>query len=128
MVVIWLASLLARYMQNFKELRIWQKSVDLVALIYKMTKKFPDDEKFGLTNQMRRCAVSIPSNIAEGHMRTTNKVFKQFISIARGSCAELETQSLIANRLGFITQQQYQELDEKITEVAKMLSAFSAKL
>lgn len=115
-------------MQNFKELRIWQKSVDLVALIYKVTKRFPDEEKFGLTNQMRRCAVSIPSNIAEGHMRTTNKVFKQFISIARGSCAELETQSLIANRLGFITQQQYQELDEKITEVAKMLSAFSVKL
>ncbi len=115
-------------MQNFKDLKVWHKAMDLVVLIYRETAKFPNEEKYGLTNQMRRCAVSIPSNISEGHMRTTSKVFKQFIGIARGSCSELETQNQIAYRLGFIPKEKYQELDEKITEVAKMLSAFYAKL
>lgn len=78
--------------------------------------------------QMRRCAVSIPSNIAEGHMRPTNKAFKQFISVARGSCSELETQNQIAFRLEFLDEKTYQMLEEKITEVARMLSAFYARL
>jgi four helix bundle protein len=115
-------------MRSFKELLIWQKAVDLVVLVYKVTKKFPDEEKYGLTVQMRRCAVSIPSNIAEGHMRTTNKVFKQFIGVARGSCSELETQSLIAFKLGFLSQNEFQSLEEKTTELAKMLSSFNAQL
>lgn len=79
-------------MKNFKELIVWQKSIDLVVLVYKITRDFPSDEKFGLINQMRRAAASIPSNISEGHMRSTDKDFRQFLSIARGSCAELETQ------------------------------------
>ncbi|MBI4092783.1 MAG: four helix bundle protein [Candidatus Kerfeldbacteria bacterium] len=91
-------------MKNFKELRVWQKSIKLVTQVYEITKRFPDDEKYGLVIQMRRSAVSIPSNIAEGHMRTTNKDFKQFLSIARGSCAELETQVVIAAELGYTTE------------------------
>lgn len=115
-------------MQNVKELKIWQKAMDPVVLIYRETSKFPAEEKFGLTNQMRRCAVSIPSNIAEGQMRPTNKAFKQFITIARGSCAELETQCRIAANLGFISEKGHQHLEERIVEVARMLSAFYAKL
>ncbi len=115
-------------MQNFKELLIWQKSMALVVLVYRVTREFPSDEKFGLTNQMRRCAVSIPSNISEGHMRTTNKDFRQFIAIARGSCAELETQARIAHELGFLSTPSFTKLDQNITEVAKMLSSFYAKL
>lgn len=115
-------------MQNFKELRIWQKAMEVVVLVYRDTQTFPAEEKYGLTNQMRRCAVSIPSNIAEGHLRTTNKVYKQFISIARGSCAELETQSQIAYQLGFLNQTRYGILEQEITKLAKMLSSFSATL
>lgn len=115
-------------MQNVKELKIWQKAMELVAMVYRETTNFPSEERFGLTNQMRRCAVSIPSNIAEGQMRPTNKAFKQYITIARGSCAELETQNRIAFGLKFIPGKNYQELEEKIMEVARMLSAFYSKL
>ena len=86
----------------------------LVGLVYKATKSFPGEEKFGLCMQMRRCAVSIPSNIAEGQMRPTNKMFKQFISISRGSCAELETQNQLAHDIGFIDDKMYSDLHEKI--------------
>ena len=102
--------------------------MSLVVLVYRETSKFPEQEKFGLSMQMRRCAVSVPSNIAEGHMRPTNKAFKQFISVSRGSCSELETQNQIAFRLGFLDERQYHALEEKIIEVAKMLSAFYARL
>lgn len=115
-------------MQNFKDLKIWQKSSELAIFVYEITKKFPTDERFGLTNQMRRSGVSVPSNIAEGHMRTTNKDFRQFIAMARGSCAELETQSLIAFKLNYIEQSAYSELLSQIEEVSKMLSSFYSKL
>jgi len=115
-------------MRNFKDLLVWQRSIDLVVLVYIITEKFPDKERFGLTNQIRRAVVSVPSNISEGHMRTTNKDFRQFLSIARGSCAELETQSIIANKLGYISSDDFNILLPKIEEVAKMLSSLSAKL
>lgn len=115
-------------MKNFKELIVWQKAMVLVIEIYRVTKNFPDGEKFGLTSQMRRSGVSIPSNIAEGHMRTTNRDFKQFVAIARGSCSELETQTRIAQELGYISTTTFIKLDDKITEVAKMLSSFYTKL
>jgi four helix bundle protein len=115
-------------MKNFKDLLVWQRSIELVVLVYAMTEKFPEKEKFGLTNQIRRAVVSVPSNISEGHMRTTNKDFRQFLSIARGSCAELETQSIIANKLGYISSDDFNILFPKIEEVAKMLSSLSAKL
>lgn len=115
-------------MKNFKELLVWQKAMVLVVLVYRVTKGFPDDERFGLTSQMRRSAISIPSNTAEGHMRTTSRDFRQFVAVARGSCSELETQNQIARELGYLSMPEYIKLDEKITEVAKMLSAFYAKL
>lgn len=116
-------------MKNFKDLLVWQKAVDLVTFVYNVTKEFPDEERYGITSQMRRSAVSIPSNIAEGHMRTTDKDFRQFISISRGSCAELETQTTIAYKLGYIKEEDlYNLLTSKIEEVAKMLSSFYAKL
>lgn len=93
-----------------------------------MTEKFPDKEKYGLTSQMRRSVISIPSNIAEGHMRTTDKDFKQFIAIARGSCAELETQSIITYKLDYMDNNIYQQLTLKIEEISKMLSSFYSKL
>lgn len=115
-------------MKNFKDLLIWQKSIELVIFVYKITKQFPDEEKYGLINQMRRSAVSIPSNIAEGHMRSTNKDFRQFISIARGSLAELETQSIISYELKYIKDDIYKELMIKIEEITRMLSSFYSKL
>mgnify|MGYP001589293673 CR=1 FL=1 len=115
-------------MRNFKELLVWQKSIDVVVLVYKPTKAFPDEERYGLVNQMRRSAVSIPSNIAEGHMRSTNKDFGLFVSIARGSCAELETQILISHQLVYFDQETYNQLTNRIEEIAKMLSVFHAKL
>ncbi len=115
-------------MKNFKDLLIWQKSIELVIFVYEITKKFAEEERYGLVSQMRRSAVSVPSNIAEGHMRTTNKDFRQFISIARGSCAELETQGIIAYKLDYITNNNYQLLISKIEEIAKMLSSFYSRL
>lgn len=115
-------------MKNFKDLLIWQKSIELVIFVYKITKQFPDEEKYGLINQMRRSAVSIPSNIAEGHMRSTNKDFRQFISIARGSLAELETQSIISYELKYIKDNIYKELMLKIEEITRMISSFYSKL
>lgn len=96
--------------------------------VYKITKQFPDEEKYGLINQMRRSAVSMSSNIAEGHMRSTNKDFRQFISIARGSLAELETQSIISYELKYIKDDIYKELMLKIEEITKMISSFYSKL
>ena len=115
-------------MKNFKELLVWQKSTELVARVYQITGSFPAEEKYGLASQMRRAAVSIPSNIAEGHMRATNKDFGQFLSIARGSCAELETQNVISKKLGYAREGDYVELDSKIEEISKMLSSLRSKL
>ena len=97
-------------MKDFRNLIVWQKSLGLVVFVYEITKNFPQEERYGLANQMRRAAVSIPSNIAEGHMRTTNKDFRQFLSVARGSCAELETQCVIAYKLGYINDEIYKSL------------------
>jgi len=104
-------------MKTFKELKVWQKGIELVAIVYKITASFPEEEKYGLSAQMRRAAVSIPSNIAEGHLRKTAKDFKQFLSIARGSCAELETQTIIAHKLSFIHDDNFNNLSSKIEEL-----------
>ena len=88
--------------RTVKDLVVWQKSIELVELIYKTTERFPRDEQYGLTAQMRRAAVSVPSNIAEGYRRQYRKEYKQFLSIALGSCSELETQLEISKRLGFL--------------------------
>ena len=87
--------------QSFKDLLVWQKAIDLTIDVYKLTAKFPADERFGLTNQMRRASVSIASNISEGYGRASKGEYIQFIGQARGSCSEPETQILIAEKLGF---------------------------
>lgn len=89
-------------MHNIKELKIWNKSIDLAVDIYRLTAEFPSDERFGLTSQTRRCAISISSNISEGAGRNTKGEFKQFLGIANGSSYELQTQLVIANKLKFI--------------------------
>ena len=100
---------------NFKELRVWQKSIDLTLDMYTTLSNFPDDEKFGLISQMKRASVSIPSNIAEGAGRNSNKELKHFLSISLGSIFELETQLIISNRLGLVSNELTQELNTKIT-------------
>jgi four helix bundle protein len=87
---------------HFRDLRVWQRAIDLVAAVYRISGKFPKGEVFGLTGQMRRAAVSVPSNIAEGHTRASTKEYLNHISIAQGSLAEVETQLEIAARLGYV--------------------------
>lgn len=90
-------------MGTHKDLQIWQQSIELVTIVYRLTEPFPNTEQFGLTSQMRRAAVSIPSNIAEGAARRSSKEFIQFLYISLGSLSELETQFIIAQKLGYIT-------------------------
>ncbi len=113
---------------SYKDLIVWQKSMDLVTLIYKITDKFPKTEIYGLTSQMRRCAVSIPSNIAEGSARKTRRDYGQFLHIAYGSGAELETQAEIAKRLGFNNSLDYNKINQLLIEVMKMLNTLIGKL
>ena len=102
-----------------KDLEVWKKSMDLVVLVYKLTENFPDTEKFGLTNQIRRAVVSIPSNIAEGAARKNDKEFIQFLHIALGSLAEVDTQYLIASRLEYIPIDN--KIENNIEEVRKLI-------
>lgn len=109
-------------MKTHKDLKVWKESVALVTEIYLITKSFPKEEMYGLTNQIRRCAVSVPSNISEGAARQTNKEFIQFLYIALGSNTELETQLLIAFNLNFISEVDYENCYRKVDEIGKMLS------
>jgi len=114
--------------KNFQDLRIWQKGIEVVKDLYLLTKKFPKEELYGLTSQMRRSAVSIPSNIAEGFRRYYNKEYKQFLYIALGSCAELETQIIIANELDYINETVKTEIIEKIKYICRMTVKLIQKL
>lgn len=105
---------------NFKELQVWQKAMDLAVFTYQLTGYFPKEEKFGLISQIQRCAISIPSNIAEGSGRVSNKEFQHFISITMGSSFELETQIILAFRFNYITQDQLDEFEKLITPIQKM--------
>tara|TARA_R110002124_G_scaffold239278_2_gene404486 strand:- start:175 stop:525 length:351 start_codon:yes stop_codon:yes gene_type:complete len=107
---------------NHKDLDVWKKSMDLVEATYKLTQQFPDSEKFGLSSQTRRAAVSIPSNIAEGAARKGDKELIHFLHIAMGSVAELETQYLIAMRLNYIVNDE--SIENVLTEVKKLLLGF----
>jgi four helix bundle protein len=107
-------------MNNYKELKIWQKSVDLAVRIYEITKDFPREELYGLTSQIRRSAVSIPSNIAEGARRNTNKDFNNFLGISNGSSCELETQLIISQRVNFMEQAILESIQQDIIEIQKM--------
>lgn len=109
-------------MSNYKDLIVWQKSILITTKIYSVTKIFPKEELFGFTSQMKRAAVSIPSNIAEGSRRITKKDTNNFYSIAFGSAAELETQIEIAFQLQFISKEIYDELLTQVVEILKMLN------
>ncbi len=107
--------------KGYKGLKVWQRSKTLVKQIYVLTQNFPKEELYGLTNQMRRCAVSIPSNIAEGHARS-EKEFLRFLDIAYGSLNELETQCEIACELSFLTMDTLLSLSDEIDEIGKMIN------
>ena len=115
-------------MHKFKALEIWKRSRLFCSKIYDVTSAFPDSEKFGLTNQLRCACVSIPSNIAEGSSRTSNKDFSRFPQIAIGSAYEIETQLIIAKDLGFITDEALELLSKELNEIIKMTSRFKSKL
>lgn len=108
-------------MHRYKELDVWKKSMDLSFLIYELTKEFPSEEKFGLISQMRRCSVSIASNIAEGAGRNTNGEFNQFLGITQGSAFELETQMLLSKRMGFISEKESLKISEEINSITNMI-------
>jgi len=115
-------------MINFRELEIWKRSFDLVNTVYEFTLQLPDNEKFGLTSQIRRCAVSMPSNIAEGCSRTSNKEIARFLEIALGSSFELETQMLIAYRRKMLKSEQMRPTMDELNQIQKMISAFRSHL
>lgn len=112
---------------NYKNLKIWEVGIEIVDDVYKLINEFPSDEKFGLTSQLSRCSISIPSNIAEGSSRT-NKSFSHFIDISLGSSFELETQLIIAVKRNYITQEQLTKVEEKLAEFQKMTMSFQNKL
>ena len=114
--------------KSHKDLLVWQKSIELAIKIHKLTENFPRSELFGITSQMRRAAISIPANIAEGSARGYRKEYLHFVSIAFGSVTELETHALIAEKLNFIKGEQLQDVQKLIEEIAKMVNALSKAL
>lgn len=115
-------------MHNYKELEVWKKSVLLAELIYQKTKSFPDHKKFGMISQMRRCSVSVASNISEGAGRNGKKEFRQFLGYAIASSFELETQLIIAQNIDYLGEQQFCELNGKLNQIQKMLVGLNKSL
>ena len=114
--------------KSYKDLNIWKRSIGVVENIYKITKNFPKEEMYGLTSQLRRSAISIPSNIAEGFARFSNKEYKQFLFISLGSCAELFTQIIVALRLDYLESKKADQLLNEIDEISKMTMSLIKKL
>ena len=114
--------------KSYRDLIVWQKAMDLVEDVYKKTKGFPREEGYGLTSQLRRAVVSVPSNIAEGQGRTSTKEFLHHLSIGYGSLCEVETQILIAHRLGYLEKRELESLDEMTSEVGRLINGLSNKL
>ena len=115
-------------MHNFKELKIWQKAIDLAEDTYKLLADYPEFEKYGLISQMRRSVTSIPSNIAEGSGRGTSRDFRRFLAISLGSAFELETQLILSERFGFISKTSLEEFSVKLHELQKMIYGFRKSL
>ena len=109
-------------MRTHKDLEVWKVSIDFVTAIYRATQSFPKEEIYGLTSQIRRCVVSIPSNIAEGAVKNSDKDFARFLSIALGSSSELDTQLIIAKKLEFIDETTFKELTIQNDSIGKMLN------
>ena len=114
--------------KDFKDLIVWQKAMELVAEVYILVKKLPREEIFALNNQMRRCAISIPSNIAEGQGRNSTKEFIHFLAIAKGSKSELETQLLLCVKINYLSNSAIETAINLIQEVGKMLNALQKSL
>lgn len=115
-------------LKTYRELVVWQKAFQLCTNVYQLTKRFPSDERFGLTTQLRRAAVSIPSNIAEGYNRSTTRDYLRFLWIANGSLAEIETQLMLAGELGFAARGDLSETLESVAEVDRILRALMRSL
>ncbi len=115
-------------MHNFRELKIWRIGMDIAKLVFQLTRTFPPEERYSLTSQLTRCAVSIPSNIAEGCGRKSNKEFGHFLSISLGSAFELETQLILANEFGYIDKQVFENALLQINEVQKMIGGLQKTL
>ncbi|MBX9726868.1 MAG: four helix bundle protein [Rickettsiales bacterium] len=113
---------------SYKDLVVWQKATQLALFVYKATKSFPKEEMYGLTSQIRRCSVSVPSNIAEGSERNSTRDFLRFINMAHGSLAELETQFYIAQQLEYVSAENYEQLQTKAAEIGRMLNGLAKKL
>ena len=112
-------------MRPHEKLDVWKKSIDLVVDVYRATEAFPKDEKFGLTSQLRRAAVSIPANIAEGAARRSDKEFCYFLSNSQGSASEVETELLIARKLNYLPETRYKELNSSLDEIGRMLTGLT---
>jgi four helix bundle protein len=115
-------------MHNFKKIAAWKESMDLAVDIYKITADFPSEEKFGLISQIRKSAVSVSSNIAEGAGRDTNPQFLQFLSVANGSLSELRSQVILSNMLEFISNEVLESLEDRIDKTQRMISNFKKQL
>ena len=116
------------HMKDFRDLKVWQKAHQLVLAVYKVTRSFPGDERFGLTSQLRRSIVSIASNISEGCGRSSDRELARFLDISAGSSSETEYQLLLARDLGYIDQEQHHVLTTQVNEVRRMLHSFIQKL
>jgi four helix bundle protein len=114
--------------RTFRDLNIWKVGIELVKDVYRLTEKFPKQEMYGIVSQMRRSAVSIPSNVAEGFKRYHNKEYRQFLYVTLGSCAELETQITIAKELKYIQQDNEAALLEKLDHIGRMITSLLKKL
>ena len=115
-------------LNSYKDLIVWQKSMDLARIVFNLTKNFPKEEVYGLTSQLRRCSVSIPSNIAEGYARKSRKEYLQFYSISYGSVLELETQLTLAHDFDYVTASDFNRATALTDEVSKMLHSLILKL
>jgi four helix bundle protein len=115
-------------MRPHKKLDVWNRAVDFVVAVYKITEGFPKDEKFGLVSQLRRAAVSVPANIAEGTARNSSKEFAHFLSNAQGSASEVETELLIAHRLGYLDERNFLGLRASLDNIGRMITGLSQHL
>jgi len=114
-------------MHNYKKLIVWQKAVELAVDVYHRTKKFPDDEKFGMTMQARKSSCSIANNIAEGSRKSSGKEFNRYLEISDGSSAELNTQLIISEKIGYIKTDELELYEKRIDEIQKMISSLKEK-
>jgi four helix bundle protein len=111
-------------MHNYRELKIWQRSMDFVVKVYEVSAGFPKEERYGLTGQLRRCAVSVPSNISEGAGRGTNNQFKRFLEFSMGSINEAQTQIELAHRVNYLLKETYESLINEALQIYKMILSF----